>query len=165
MSSTPESYAPPLFSVGLSAVAALLVVGLVAPAPAPLGLAVLGTAVGAVGVVRDREGALTVGATGLFGGVLLVGIAGRSPAWLLAASVPVVLAWVVARHACRLGRQIGTGARTLRVELVHAVATLTVLVGGGVVGYVAHRSVTGSPSPLALGLVLLAVVAFSVTLR
>ncbi|MFC7075515.1 DUF7519 family protein [Haloarcula halophila] len=156
---------PPRFSVGLSALATLVVLALAAPAPAPLGVGLLGALLGAVGVVRDRDGLLTLGAVGLFGAVLLARTAGRSPVWLLAASVPVVLAWVTARHACRLGRQMGRSVPTLRVELVHAVSTLAVLVGGGGVGYLTYRSAVTSTSPLAVGLLLLAAVAFTVALR
>ncbi|WP_324756503.1 DUF7519 family protein [Haloarcula sp. GH36] len=156
---------PPRFSVGLSALAAVVVLVLVGPFPAALGVGLLGTLSGAVGVARDSGWLRTLGAAGLFGGVLLAGTAGRSPPWLLAATVPAVLSWVTARHACRLGRQVGRDAPTLRVELVHAVSTLAILVGGGGVGYLTYRSAVTSTSPLAVGLLLLAAVAFTIALR
>jgi len=159
------SAALPRFSVAVSALSVLVVCALVAPAPAPLALAVGGGLALGAGLGRDAEFALTAGVAGLFAAVLVAGSEGRSVEWALAAAVPVVLAWVTARHALRLGAQVGRAAGTLRVELVHLVSTTVLLAAGGGVGYLAYRSVAGSPSPLALGLLLLAVVAFTVSLR
>ncbi|MFC6975405.1 hypothetical protein ACFQL1_13290 [Halomicroarcula sp. GCM10025709] len=163
--STPGNYAPPRLSLGLGAVATLAVFVLVAPAPAPLGIATLGTLLGVLGIVRDQDVLCSLGGIGLFGSVLLAGTAEHSAVWLLGASIPVVLAWATARYACRLGRQVGHGVPTHRVELVHAVSTLAILVGGGGVGYLAYHGAVTSTSPLALGLLLLAAVAFTVALR
>ncbi|MDQ2073345.1 hypothetical protein RBH20_12450 [Haloarcula sp. H-GB4] len=154
----------PRFSAGVSVVSVLAVVGLVASDPASVALAVIsGLAVG-IGLLRRSEFALTAGVGGLFIAVLQAGADG-SPEWVLCATVPVVLAWVTARHALRLGAQIGSAAPTLRVELVHTVSIVILLTAGGGIGYLVYRSVTGTPSPLALGLLLLAVVAFTVSLR
>ncbi|WP_434531230.1 DUF7519 family protein [Haloarcula sp. NS06] len=154
----------PRFSAGVSVVSVLAVVGLVASDPASVALAVIsGSAVG-IGLLRRSEFALTAGVGGMFIAVLQAGADG-SPEWVLCATVPVVLAWVTARHALRLGAQIGSAAPTLRVELVHTVSVVVLLTAGGGIGYLVYRSVTGTPSPLALGLLLLAVVAFTVSLR
>lgn|GEM_PF-2455815 len=153
----------PRFSLGVTAVSVLLVAGLLVTAPGPLGVALLGGALLAVGLLWRREGALALGAGALFTAVVLAGIDGRSTAWLLAASVPALLAWTSSRHAVGLAGQIGAGA-TLRVELVRTVSTLTALVAGGAVGYLLQRTVTGGESPLALALLLVAVVAFTVAL-
>ncbi|MDS0260730.1 hypothetical protein NDI56_15085 [Haloarcula sp. S1CR25-12] len=155
----------PRFSVGASAVAVLVVAALVAPAPAPLGVALLGGGLLAAGLVRRRDAPLAVGAGALFSAVVLAGIDGKSTGWLLLAAVPAVLAWTSARDAVRLGRQVGRAASTLRVELVRTVSTLTALVAGGGAGYLLERTLTGGESPLALALLLVAVVAFTLALR
>jgi len=154
----------PRFSLGVTAVSTLVVAGLLVTAPGPLAVAILGAAVLAGGLARRRDGALAVGAGTLFSAVVLAGIDGRSTGWLLAASVPALLAWTSARHAVALARQVGEAA-TLRVELVRTLSTLTALVTGGVSASLLARTVTGGESPLALALLLVAVVAFTVALR
>jgi len=147
----------------VTVVAVVAVVVLVAPSPVPLGAALAGGMGVAIGLSRFESFPITAGAGLLFAAVVLSG--GRSAGWYLAATVPVVLAWVNARYALRLGRQIGRAGATLRVELVHTVLTLTVLVVGGGAGYVISRSVTGGGSPLSLALLFVAVVLFTVALR
>ena len=154
----------PRFSTGISATSVLVVVGLAAPDPVSLAFAVGGGLAVAVGFLRRSEFALTAGAGGLFVTVLHAGADG-SPEWVLGATVPVVLAWVTARHALRLGAQVGSAAPTLRVELVHTVSVVVLLTAGGGISYLVYRSVTGTQSPLALGLLLLSVVAFTLSLR
>jgi len=139
------------------------VVGLLATTPGPLGVALLGAVLLAVGLLWRRDGPLALGAGALFTAVVLAGLGGRSTEWLLAATVPALLAWTSARHGVKLARQLGdTG--TLRVELVRTVSTLAALVAGGAGGYLLERVVTGGGSPLALALLLVAVVAFTVAL-
>ncbi|MHC3378827.1 DUF7519 family protein [Haloarcula sp. H-GB5] len=154
----------PRFSTGVSAVSVLAVFGFVASDPVSLAFAVVGGLAVGVGLLRRIEFALTAGVGGLFVAVLQAGADG-SPEWVLGATVPVVLSWVTARHALRLGAQVGSVAPTLRVELVHTVSVVVLLTAGGGIGYLVYRSVTGTPSPLALGLLLLAVVAFTLSLR
>ena len=158
-------YDLPRFSVGVTAVSVLAVAAVVAPAPAPLGVVAVGAVALAVGLGRRSEAALALGAAALLGGVVLAGIDGRSVAWFLAVTVPVVFAWVSARDAVGLAAQVGRGSTTLRVELVHTVSTLAALVAGGGAGYLVSRTMTGGSSPLALALLLAAVVAFTVALR
>ncbi|EMA24021.1 DUF7519 family protein [Haloarcula amylolytica] len=160
----PSASGLPRFSAGVSAISVLTVVGLVATDPASLAFAAIGGLAVGVGLLRRSEFALTSGVSGLFVAVLQAGANG-SPEWVLGATVPIVLAWVTARHALRLGAQVGSAAPTLRVELVHTVSVVVLLTAGGGIGYLIYRSVTGTPSPLALGLLLLAVVAFTVSLR
>ena len=161
MSSTERSM--PRFSLGVTGVSAATVAALLVTAPGPLGVALLGGAALAAGLAWRREGVLALGAGTLFTAVVLAGIDGRSTGWLLAASIPALLAWTSARHAVGLARQMGDGA-TLRVELVRTVSTVTALVAGGAGGYLVTRTVTGGKSPLALALLLVAVVAFTVAL-
>ncbi|GCF14206.1 hypothetical protein Harman_21410 [Haloarcula mannanilytica] len=154
----------PRFSAGVSAGSVLVVVGLVASDPASLAVAVVGGLAVGVGLLGRSEFALTTGVAGLFIAVLQAAADG-SPEWVLGTTVPVVLAWVTARHALRLDAQVGSEAPTLRVELVHTVLIVVLLTAGGGMGYLVYRSVTGTPSPLSLGLLLLAVVAFTISLR
>ncbi|EMA11325.1 hypothetical protein SAMN05443574_10325 [Haloarcula vallismortis] len=155
----------PRFSAGVSIASVLAVLGLVASVPVALAFAGGGGLAVVAGLLRRSELALTAGVSGLFIAVIQAGTGAGSPEWLLGATAPVVLAWVTARHALRLETQIGVEAPTLRVELVHTISVGTLLTAGGGVGYLIYRSVTGTPSPLALGLLLLAVVAFTVALR
>lgn len=154
----------PQFSLGVTAVSTLVVAGLLVTAPGPLGVALVGAALLAIGLQWRRDSPLALAAGTLFTAVVLAGIDGRSTGWLLAASVPALLAWTSARHAVGLARQMGGGS-TLRVELVRTVSTLAALVAGGAGGYLVTRTVTGGESPLALALFLVAVVAFTVALR
>jgi len=132
---------------------------------------VLGTvlAAGGVGLVwvglwRGRRLAVTLGSASSFGAVLYVGV-GRGPVWLLGATVPVVLAWALGGHALALGQQVGRTGETWRVEAVHAVTTLVVVVLGGAIGYLGYRSVSGAQSPLAIALLLGGVLATVLVLR
>lgn len=82
----------------------------------------------------------------------------------LGASVPAVLARTSSRYAVRLARQLG-GEKTLRVELVRTVSTVTAHVTGGAVSDLLSQTVTGGEPPFSLALLLVAVVAFTVALR
>ena len=165
MSSSEEIGGLPPVSVGVAAVAVVAVAAVVAPAPAPLGTVTAGGLSLAVGLHRRREAWLAVGGSALLAGVVLAGLDGRPTAWFVAAAVPAVVAWASGRYAVRLAEQIGRAGATRRVELVHAVSTVTVLGVGGGTGYLIARSVTGGSSPLVLALLLVAAVAFTVALR
>ena len=155
----------PRLSVGVSTVA-ILVVGVIGfPDPVPVGTAVLGGLLIIVGLHRRKEPWLAIGASALFVAVVLAGPTTDAPGWYLAAAVPVVLAWTSARYAVMLGRQIGPEGVTLQTELVQTISTATVLVAGGGVGYIIARSGVNSSSPFSLGVLLIAVVAFTSALR
>lgn len=155
---------PPWLGSTGAVCSALAVVAVVLETLGGLALAVVGATLVAVGLWRTRRLAVTLGATALFGAVLYVGV-GRGPLWLLGATVPVVLTWALAGHALTLGRQVGRTGETWRVEAVHAVATLVVIVFGGGAGYVGYRSVGGAQSPLAIAFLLGSVLAAVVALR
>jgi hypothetical protein len=155
----------PRLSVGVSAVAVLLVGVIAFPAPVPVGTAVLGGLLIIAGLYRRKKPWLALGASALFVAVVLAGPSTDAPGWYLAAALPVVLAWTSARYAVQLGRQVGRVGATLRVELVQVILTVTVLAAGGGAGYLISRSGVGSNSPLLLGVLLIAVVAFTIALR
>ncbi|MDS0280822.1 DUF7519 family protein [Haloarcula onubensis] len=154
----------PRVSLAVTGLSVATVAGLLVAAPGPLGVALAGAGLLAGGLWSRRERPLALGGGALFGAVVLAGVDGRSTGWLLGASVPALLAWTSSRHALVLARQM-RGAGTRRVELVRTVSTLTALVAGGGVGYLLTRTVTGGESPLALALLLVAAVAFTVALR
>lgn len=103
-----------------------------------MGLAVgaLGTVMVVVGLHRDTDRLLSLGAVGLFAGALLAGIDGATAPVLLVAVTCSVLAWDLGGYAIEIERRLGEHARTNRAEIVHAtgsvaVGTLTIGVGYG----------------------------------
>jgi hypothetical protein len=155
---------PPLLGSVGALVSGLAVVVLLSESFVGLPAALVGVAFVGIGLWRASGRLVALGATVLFGAVLVVGL-GRGPLWVLGATVPVVLAWALAGHAVRLGQQVGRRGETWRVETVQAVATLVVVVVAGGVGYLGYRTITGSQSPLAIALLLGSVIAATLVLR
>lgn len=143
-------------------VPSVVVVVLVADSLAAVACAVVGTCCIGVSLLRSDQRVATFGSTLLFGSVVATA---QDPLWLLLGTVPVVLAWGTASTAIRLGRQVGRTAETLRVELVHGAATVTVVTLAGGVGYLGYRSVPGTDSPLAVALLLGSVLVAVLVLR
>lgn len=142
----------------------LAVVVLVSGSTPALMAAVFGTVCVGVGLWQATRGAVTLGVAALFGSVLLVGL-GRTPLWLLCLTVLVVLVWGIARHAVRLGQQVGRTGATVRVELVQSVAVGVVAVVGGGGGYLGFRSAAGGVSLFAVALLMASVVTVTLVLR
>lgn len=117
-------------------------------------VAVAGLVALALGLLWGSRALLKVGATGLFGGVLLAGLTGTPPAALLLATGAAVVAWDVAENAVGLGEQLGRVAPTARAELVHAAGSAVVAAAGAALAYLAFRAV-GGPNPVAALVVLL----------
>lgn len=125
-----------------------------------LAVGVIGLAVHAVGLVRGETPAVTAGTFGLFLGAIVAGAQGAPIPSVLAAVVLAVVAWDVGGNAVSIGRQLGRSADTVRIELVHAVASLAVGTLTAGVGYgVYWFGAAGQPVPavvfLLLGAVLL----------
>ena len=152
---------PPRLSEGLAlgagAVGALALV----VSPPAFGLGVLGVIAVGVGLLRRSRAAVTLGAAGVFCGVLLAGLTGVPPELLLCSTAGAVVAWDIATFAIDLGAELGRAAETRRLELVHAGASTALALGAAVVGAVVYRLVGGGPAlaPVALlcGAVVLAV--------
>ena len=153
---------PPRLSEGLAlgagAVGALALV----VSPPAFGPGVLGVIAVGVGLLRRSRAAVTLGAAGVFCGVLLAGLTGVPPELLLCSTASAVVAWDVATFAIDLGAELGRAAETRRLELVHAGASAGARARcGAVVGAVVYRLVGGGPAlaPVALlcGAVVLAV--------
>lgn len=145
MSAADLDRSPARLSAGLALVAAAGAVWLVVRwSPAAGAVAVGGLALIALGVTVGSVAAVVLGSFGLFGGVVLAGLADAGALSLLLATLGAILAWDFGEQAIILGRQVGRRARTARGELVHAGVSLAVGLGtvGVVVGVFA--SVGGS---------------------
>ena len=132
----------------------------------------LGGALGAVGllavtagVTRGSAGAVAAGALGLFGGVVLGGLAGGGPFVLAGAALGAVLAWDLGEQAVTVGRQVGRAADTRRGELVHAGASLLVGVASAGVVLAVYETVAGGFSAAALVVLLVAGTVLAAGLR
>ena len=159
----PDS-SPPLFGTVGALVASVFAGVAVATTPLEVGLSILGTACVGVGLLYTSQQGVTLGVGVLLLVVLAAGI-GSNPVRLVVAGALLSLTWVLASHAVRLAQQIGRGGQTLRVELVHAVTTITVAGASGGGGYVIFRSSGGTASLLAVGLFLASVATVVLLLR
>lgn len=127
----------------------------------------IGLAVGAVGLVvlvgglaRGTNRYVSSGAFGLFLAAVVAGTQGAPVPSVLAGVVLSVVAWDVGGNALGLGRQLGRDAKTRRIELLHAAASLTVgvvtaSIGYGVYWFSAGGQPAGAVVLLVLGAVLL----------
>jgi hypothetical protein len=108
---------------------------------------------------------VTLGAVGLFGGVLLAGAQGGGPEALVLGLLGTVVAWDVGEHAVGLGEQLGREATTTRSELVHAAASLAVGAAGATLGYGVFLVAAGGQPTTALVFLLIGVVALAAAVR
>lgn len=126
-----------------------------------VGLSALGVVAIGIGLYRGSHTAVTLGATGQFCGVLLAGLAGAPPEFLLISIAAAVVAWDVATFAIDLGDELGRAAETGRLELVHTGSSAALAVVAAGFGVVVYRLAGGGPAlaPVALlcGAVVLAV--------
>lgn len=134
---------------------------------APLALAA--SAVGfvslAAGLLVGRPTLISLGAVGILVGAMLAGWVGASPAVVVFAVAAAILSWDLARFAVGLGEQLGSEATTVRLELVHAVASIGVGVGAILLGAVAFAVAGGSASSTGLAVLVAAVILGVVALR
>jgi hypothetical protein len=128
-------------------------------------LAAIGTATVAGGIVASNRGLVTAGAVVLFVGTLAAGVADASAIRLLVATGGAVFAWDVGRAAVDVGVQLGAGADTTDLELVHAGASLLVIVLSGGVGYVLFQTAAGGQPVSAVVALLIAGTLLSLTLE
>jgi len=124
------------------------------------GVGVLATVLGALGVicvvagaVRGRAVLVTVGAVGLYGAVVIGGVAGAGTAQLVGAAAAVVVAWTVGRTAAELQTALAPAADSHRLEATHAAGTTAVALGAAGVA-VAPTVLPAEPSPVGVGLLL-----------
>ena len=130
-----------------------------AMAVAATGLLLLGA-----GLVRGSQRLVTVGASGLFVGALVAGAFGAPPGAVLVGTTATVVAWDVGGNAVVVGAQLGREAETVRVEVVHTVASAVVgLVSAGF-AFAIYRTATDGQPVAALVFLLVAALALTVTL-
>lgn len=132
----------------------------------------LGPLTGALGLVCLLNGllwssrrAITIGACLLFAGVLLAGVDGAPAGPLLVGTVAAVVAWDVGHAAIGIGRQLGRGADTRRLEATRAAAAVGVGLFAAALGYVVFRLGASGRPTTALVLLLFAGVALVSALR
>ncbi|WP_455583668.1 DUF7519 family protein [Halogeometricum borinquense] len=136
-----------------------------AVSPYVLALGILGLVLLAVGLFRASPKTFAVGTGLLFVGVVVAGILGMASVYLLLAAFLVVIAWTVGQNGFSIGAEVGTDAPTLRIELVHLVSSMAILVVGASVGFGVFLTATGGQPVLALVALLVGVVALLVGLR
>lgn len=131
------------------------------PAVAVGGVGLLALVLGLrLGAVR----AVSIGAVGLFAGVLIAGAVGVPAEVLLVSAAASVVAWDVAAQAVSLGEQVGRAADTARAELVHAAGSALVATAAVAAAYVVFRVLPGG-SMLALALLLFGAVLLATVLQ
>jgi len=111
-----------------------------------------GTGLLAVGLVRRTRPAVTLGAAGLGGAVVLGGVAGAGGPAVAGATATAVLAWTAGQTSVELTDH-GTAARTTRFEVAHLAGT-SLLLGTAVGVALLPRFLRVEPSPLGTTLVL-----------
>lgn len=148
--------APTYLSSGLS-----LWAGLVATAAAAvqsdlaLLLCLFGIVALGAGLATGTQPFVTVGAGALVAGAIAGGVAGAPALSALVAVTAAILAWDLGGTAIVLGEQLGRGAPTTRLELVHAGASATVGLVTVAAGFVVYETATGGqPVSGVVGLVL-----------
>lgn len=142
-----------LLGVAAGALATLSVAGFSLTAGA---VAVLGLLAVVFGVVRGSHPSVSLGAAAILGGVLYAGLAGTPAPVILLGVGGSVVAWDLAGFSIDLGAQLGGEARTRRLEVVHATASVGVAAATAGIGYVVYTTATGGQPVAALLLLLLA---------
>ncbi|WP_423743338.1 hypothetical protein V5735_09725 (plasmid) [Haladaptatus sp. SPP-AMP-3] len=156
---------PPLSSSAVTLLSALGVLFLTAVSAYTLVAAVFGLLFLLVGLVRGSSGVFSLGIALLFVAVVVAGLLGMSPLFLLVAGFFTVLAWDVGHTGFGINEEMGRGVSTLRIELVRSASGLVVLSVGAVIGYAVFRTATGEQSLLALVALLVGALALLVALQ
>jgi len=116
------------------------------------------------GVGAGSHAAVTTGTASLFVGVIAAGVAGAPVPWILGGGVAAVVAWDSGGTAIDLGHQLGRGAETTRLELVHAGATGAVGSLTAATAWSVYRLLTGTYSLTVPALLIVAAVCIAVAL-
>lgn len=127
-------------------------------------LGALGVALTLGGLLVARRGPITVGATLLFVGTLVAGVAGAGVLPLLVSVAASVLTWDLGRNAVDVGAQLGRRADTTGIELVHAGASVLIVSLSAGLGYAVFDAAAGGQPVVALVALLLSGVLLSLAL-
>ncbi len=123
-------YIPPVVSVTVALLAALVSVGAVTSVSLELaGAGAVSTVMLAIGLARGTNRLFITSIVVLFSCLLVAGIIGMPVAVALVGAAGTLVAYDSAIYAVRLGRQTTKAASTWRAELLHH--TITILVIGG----------------------------------
>ena len=154
----------------------VLLLGVLVSVAVLRGLVALLTGLASAEVLSRRVTGFAAGAGLLFGTTLLAAERGLAPVLVLVGSAAALLVWDAGAHASSIGHQLGRDAETTDSEFVHVTGTAAVLAGAVllvmVVRYVlipltvpAASAGLSLSSVVALGLVLLAIAAFTLALN
>jgi hypothetical protein len=161
----PFDTSPSNVGQGLTLAAALVATVALVPVPTAVGLGVLATGLFAAGLRRAATGLVDAAAGTLAVALIVAGVFGAPAELLVVSTAAAVLAWDVADNALTVGEQLGRRARTERLELVHAAATLTVAVVGSAFAYGVFQLAGGGRPLLAVVLLLLGATLIVAVLR
>ncbi|WP_255197382.1 DUF7519 family protein [Halorarius litoreus] len=139
---------------GLTLAAGLVAALALAPVVPAIGIGVLATGLFAYALREQSRRTLGVAVAVLVVGLLVGGVYGTPPELLVISAAATVLAWDVGDNALSVGEQLGRRARTERLELVHAAASLAVAVVGAAFVYGVFRVAGGGQPLLAVFLLL-----------
>ncbi len=132
----PVSRRPRLLSASVAVLAGLVTVGAAGfYSWNAIALGAVGVFLLAAGLATARNGIVTGGAAALVVSAFLAGLAGAPPVPLLLAAIAAILAGDLGNTAIGLGAQLGTDARTYRLEATHMGASGFVGVLTGGLGY------------------------------
>lgn len=155
---------PSRTSAGIALIAGGIAIAVLS-APAATVIGGAGLALLLLGVVRGWRRAVTIGAFGIFLGVIYAGLQNVPPEELLLAGAGTIIAWDVGEQAINVGEQLGRAAPTARGELVHAASSTVIGVLSVGASYLIFRLGTGGQPLTALAILLTAVIALVAAVR
>lgn len=156
---------PPKLSSAIVLLAALGVLFITAVSVFTVTVSIIGVVLTAVSLVRWSTRLFPLGVGALFGAILLAGLFGMAPVFLLTASFLVVVAWDVGQNGFSIAAEMGPGVSTLRIEIIHAVSSIVVLAAGSSVGYAVYLVMTGGQPVLALFALLVGIFTLLIALQ
>ncbi|AFK21087.1 hypothetical protein E6P09_18140 (plasmid) [Haloferax mediterranei ATCC 33500] len=156
---------PPLLSSGIALLAAIATLVITAVSTYTLAASALGVFFLLVGLVRGSTEIYTLGTVLLVVAIILAGMLGMAPLFLLTAAFFALIAWDVGQNGFSIADEVGSGVSTLRIEMVHAVSSSVVFAAGSSVGYAVFLTMTGRQPVLALVALLVGVVALLLALQ
>lgn len=157
-----ERYLPdgmPLLSSVVVLLAAVGVLLVTAVSVYTLVVDIIGVVLLFIGVVRGSTRAFTIGTAMLFGGIVIAGMMGVAPLYYLLAAFLVATVWNVGQNGFSIAREVGHGVPTRRIELIHLIGSVVVLVAGVSIGYAVFLTATGGQPAIALVALLVGVIA------
>lgn len=156
---------PPQIGIGLAVLFGLIAVLTTAASLPSLVPGLFGLLFLVVGTAREIGSLVTIGAGSFVIAILVAGIAGTSPVFLLIATSATVLAWDTGIQAIDLGTMLGRKANTSRPLVVHSAASTAIAAIVSGLGYAVYHIVSGSQPVTALVLLLFGALVLIALLR